>query len=583
MSRNIILKEEKEDKIIELDNLKRVYIRENGQLNDCFISKAVYDKITKNKKMGILDAVKNLSIYEIIEALDETLVHDNNKIIIEKIYDYKFPLGVLKVLSFSKHSFTFNDIYFPGFIEIVKDKEAINKKRVYLAIYKDFKLFFNINNEYYEAYLDNVLKIKEISLKRLILKCHSFKENKLNEENIEIETLNVNPKPLHNYIKDYMGDLLHNFDIELNDSKKLIVEHLPKIDLNSSIVEIPETVTTEFILNPNTNIDLGNIEFKVKDVNSKKVLLEVIKTSKIIKEDESRMKKGEVLELDYKNKYSFSLKDNFYQETWDLSLAKSTFDKELRYVDFHRIINSINELDYVKDYTEIERLETDKSIILFLYLVMQNNDYESLNKLYKIIKDKKALYEEYITKYNIEKAMLEKDMLDSFEAKKRFLEKSRFTTSLADANFLTYPRYIFESMNYFLRDDIMKSFKEEKSFRLEKDAFKKYLYKLFEEHDYYENLNDIDKNSLEKALDRLSIIYKNDLSYGEDIKYEIEEALFQEVLEEDLSLLISNILLHNIKDKTSYLNLEEKIKSLYLKGQLKIPYYTEKEERGFYE
>lgn len=558
MARNIVLNEEKDGVKVEIDAIKRVYVRYKDDLDDCFVSTDILNKLKEDNKASILKVLKEMTIDDILLALDEIEVFPRYKELINTKYNYDFPLGALKVLSFSKHSFAFKDVFFPGFIEIIKEEPS---KRLPLLTFKGHNISFDIDKKMYVAGLKEAPSLKKLIM---VLK----EEAPLDNRDVKEELLASKDRDIENSLLD----IKDNFKVDLIDSKKLIVKHLPYTKASGSIINIPKLEYKEYLLVEGIKINLNKYRFVVKDILFDKVILEVLETKSIFKDDGVRLAKGEQIELSFDEALNLKLKEEDAQESWEISLVKESFDKELRFIDYHKIMDKINKLDYVKKYTDIERLELEKSLILFLYFIMQNHDYESLDKLYSILKKTPSLYEEYMTKYNVEEALKEKDNLKDAYSKKTFMEKVRLLNMLIKANYLTYPRFIFEDLNYFDKDDIMQRFKKEKQYRLQDDALKKYLEKEFIEYDYYQDLDKKDKANLDKILLYLSILYKNNLSLGETIKYRIERGLYDRLSTEDLSLLISKIIMDTM-DASLRETYKQRLDNLYLIGKLNIPLY----------
>lgn len=373
-----------------------------------------------------------------------------------------------------------------------------------------------------------------------------------------------------------------NYAFNLNETAKLIVSHLPFYEQKESltIIAVPEIEENDYSVIEGRNIDLGRIVLKTISLNKQKAVFEVVKAPLVVDMQGNSLKKGSKLELEFDKEKSFRLNKSGAMETWAITLDKASFERELRNIEYGRIMKLLKETESYKKYGEIEKFETKNSVMLFLYFVMQNGDEKVQAELEKIIKNKEKLYEEFISKYNVEQAVLEKDLLASFTDKEKFIEKVNFVRGLIDSNWLDYPRYIFGQHRYFERDLLMEDYINYRNDSLSVEAFRLYLEKLFEEFNLFKKLDIEAKENLDLCLDYLSRVYKNDTVYGETLKYEVEKQILIDESEEELSLLISKLCHRGISDYNDFKEYEYLVQELYRKGELKYPIFSDKFEVG---
>ena len=135
--------------------------------------------------------------------------------------------------------------------------------------------------------------------------------------------------------------------------------------------------------------------------------------------------------------------------------------------------------------------------MLFLYLEKDKDSYENIDKLYEILEKNDNLYEEFI----LSKIMENNFTFDTFIDKKIFREKEGLIKSLINTNWMTYPHYIFRTLNFFKKDDFMISYSKKLDKMIKPDTFYLYLIKLFEKFNVFDNC---DKEELDKSLKFLS-------------------------------------------------------------------------------
>jgi len=396
------------------------------------------------------------------------------------------------------------------------------------------------------------------------------KEQKLKEEQKEFLVLNE-------MINKSIFNGLDNYKINLNDTHKLIIEHLPYYEITNSfdVIQIPEIEVDKLTLIPQAEIDFGKIKLTVHSLNNNKVDLLVCAANSIVDKDNNRIKKGTHLLLDLKNEIILRLNKKGVMETWSLKMEKSTFEKELRNIDYGKMMNIISELDSYKKLGNLEKYEMQKSVMLFIYFIMNNKDFNKLKEIYRILEKEPSLYEEFITKYNIICSLEGKNKLATYEQKKGFVTKLNYIKGLIDAKWLDYPRYIFNAHNYFANDDFLEDFIEELNATLTEKDFYNYLKKLFKEYEMFENLDEEGCNNLDKCLEYLSVLYKYYPNIGEDNKYKIEKTFMIGAEEEDIALLISKLCRRGITDYAAFVEYDVMMKEKYRLGQLTYPIYSE--------
>lgn len=383
-------------------------------------------------------------------------------------------------------------------------------------------------------------------------------------------------------IADSLKTATKNFAFNLNETAKLVVKHLPFYENKDSlsIIAVPQVELNDYSIVEGFEIDLGRIVLKVLTLDKNKVVFEVLDANLVVDSSSLSLKEGRKLEFNFGEEKSYRLNKEGAMESWALSVEKASIEKELRTIEYGRLMKLMRETETYRLYSEIEKHESKTSLMLFLYFVMRNNDTAKLEELREILKTNETLYEEFITAYNIENSTEERDSLASFNDKKKYVDKLNFVKGLVDSNCLEYPRYIFGQHRFFERDSVMLDYINYRNETLSNDAFRLYLEKVFAQYKLYEDLDDEGRGSLIKCLDYLSSVYKDNPVYGETVKYEIEKHILTNENEEDLSLLISKICGRGITDYNEFKEYEYNIQELYRKGELKYPIHSEKFEVG---
>ncbi len=371
-----------------------------------------------------------------------------------------------------------------------------------------------------------------------------------------------------------------NYAFNLNETAKLVVSHLPYYEIGDGlgIIKVPALELTDHSVIEGNNIDLGRINLKTVSIDSKKAVFEVVKAPLVVDMQGTGLKRGNKIEFLFDKEKAYRINKSGAMETWSMSLEKASFTRELRNTEYGRLMKLMKDTETYQKYSEIEKYETKNSVMLFLYFVMNNNDEAKKVELERIIKTNESLYEEFISKYNLEKAMQEKDLLSSFRDKEKFIEKANFVRGLIDSNWVYYPRYIFGQHRYFERDALMEEYINYRNDSLSLDAFKIYLEKLFAQYNLYSKLKGEGKENLDACLNYLSKVFKNNPVYGETVKYEIEKHILIDESEEELSLLISKICRRGIDDYNDFKEYEYEVQELYRKGELKYPIFSDKFE-----
>jgi len=287
--------------------------------------------------------------------------------------------------------------------------------------------------------------------------------------------------------------------------------------------------------------------------------------------DKKVINKNDVLTFKMNEEHVFKLDSKDGIETWNFVFKRGTFKKEYRRIHFEKIKQILEKKDNFKDLTIVEKYETYKSILLFLYFINQKQDEGKLDELYSLLDGN--LYEEFLTDYNI-KEVEKNTTFKSFNDKKIFVEKVSFVDTLVKYNWLSYPRYIFSTISYFNKDKIMRDFDIMFNQMISKTSFKDYLIKLFEQNSLYQNVS----KNFEYMLNLLSNMYYVDIKNGEDKKYYIEKLVINNTKEDDLSYSISVLVSAYIRDEKVREKYLDELQEKYRKGDLKEPLYIEKLE-----
>ena len=405
-------------------------------------------------------------------------------------------------------------------------------------------------------------KIKEERKKAREIKAKQDKEDLLN---------------LTNLVNNSIYNGFDNYKINFNDTQKLLVEHLPyyEIPTDFSVIQIPEIEYQKLTILPGASINLGRIKLNVEKCSEDSVEFSVQTVSTIVDKDGNKIKKGDIITIKLDEKTDIRLSKKQAMETWSLKIEKSTFEKELRNIDFKKIMSLIVGLESFKKLGNIEKYELQKALMLFLNFVMENKDFKALDELYEIINKKEDLYEEYITRYNNEQSLKNKDSLRTYEEKKAYLTKMNYINGLIDAKWLDYPRYIYSSHDYFEKDEFLDEFLDELNNSLKEHDFYDYLMKLFNEYEMFKDLDEVGKDNLDKCIDYLSRLYKHNPELSEDNKYKIEKSFMIGATEEEMALLISKLCRRGIRDYSVFVEYNALMRDKYLMGELKYPVYSE--------
>ena len=381
---------------------------------------------------------------------------------------------------------------------------------------------------------------------------------------------------LERLIDNSLTDSINNYRINYNDSMKLVVEHIPYYQNDNSfgVVQIPELEVKKHTLLPGIYLDFDKIKFKVLKLMEDKVELLIEKATNISNEQGDKIKKGDIIKMDSSTEIVYLLDKKDAMESWTFKMEKTVYDKELRRVEYTKLLNCIKAKTNYETLTNIEKVETQKSIMLFVDLISKNNETEKLDELYSVIKNKED-YAKYITEYNNNQAHKDKDSLPSYDHKKEFLEKLKYVDTLISTNAITYPRFIYSSFNYFDGEQMLEDYLEDLNNNIKENDFSNYLKKVFKHNEIFTNLDEVGKDNLNKCLEYLSVVYKQHPEIGEEEKYKIENALIITSEDEDIALLISKLCRKGIKDYNSFKEYDSLIKEEYRTGNLKYPLYSE--------
>lgn len=402
-------------------------------------------------------------------------------------------------------------------------------------------------------------------------------DNELEQIKEEVKTEEKEAISLNELVLNSIEHGTNNYKINFNDTQKLVVEHLPycEISNNFGVIQIPEIEIDKITLLPDGKLDLGKIKLIVSKLTSNKVELLIQSATNIVDNENNKLKVGSNITLDLNTELTFRLNKKGAMETWTLKMEKSTFEKELRNIDYAKVMNLISNLEGYKKLGNIEKYELQKSVMLFIDFTMRYNEQKDLDELYRILEKEPTLYEEFITKYNIKHALELKNSLSTYDSKKEFVTKLNYVEGLIDAKWLDYPRYIFKTHNYFSKDEFLQDFLEDLNITLKEEDFADYLKKLFKEYDMFKDLDEVGKDNLDKCLEYLSLLYKYNLYLGEKYKYEIEKTFMIGATEEDIALLISKLCRRGIKDYSYFIEYDVMMKNKYRLGELKYPIFSE--------
>lgn len=546
-------------------------------------SSFVLADLLKDEELEVLDMNDNhnkdesIDIQEESSREDETLPIEEEKVSQEyeetiKNIDAqleKLSTGIEKVETpntSSKEEIKGDDEqYHQEVVDIVK--KALNKIEETNTLIDEIDNTFNSAQKTEEK--EKVKDVKTSSKKE--------KQEKPKKEIKEVKPKKTDNKKLTNLMIKTLDNSFDNYQIDFNETAKLVVEHLPYYEISSSfdVIQIPEIEMDKITLLPNSEIDLGKFKLKVSKLDNNMVDLVVVSASSIVNQEGSKVKKQDHIILDLHNEFSLRLNKSEAMESWSLKMEKSTFEAELRNIDYLKIISSIEKIPSYKSLGNIEKYELSKSVMLFINFVMKNEDYDKLKELYRIIEKEPTLYEEYITKYNIDCSNELNNVFPTYDSKKTYSMKLNYINGLVNAKWLDYPRYIFGTLNYFSKDYFLEEFINQLNDTLTETDFSDYLKRLFSTSNLFADLDEVGQENLDKCLDYLSVLYKYNPIIGEENKYKIEREFMIGATDEDISLLISKVCRRGIKDYSTFIEYESVMKEKYRMGNLKYPIYSE--------
>ena len=539
-------------------------------------------KETNKEKIEVISSIlKEVKLKEFLDiSRNLTISKDETTDII--------PIEILKMVEYSDFGFcltTRNKTYrFLGKNKILLKIEELFSKSLLPLFSCNRKIFvdYNYNKNIYQVIKDNEIIYENTDIKNVFNYLDEYKiENKKITEYEDLICIDCESRGMLNELSKecnfplnlYEGfnDTLFNFNKDLNNTSKIYVSHIPYVSKdNNSLLVIPKVEEYTVDLINDIEFKIGNLTLKVKSLNNKEISLKATTKSNILI-DKKVINKNDVLTFKMNEEHVFNLDSKEGIETWNFVFKRGTFKKEYRRIHFEKIKQILEKKENFKKLTVLEKYETYKSILLFLYFINKKQDEDKLDELYSLLDGN--LYEEFITDYNI-KEVENTTTFKNFNDKKIFVEKVSFVDTLIKYNWLSYPRYIFSTVSYFNKDKIMRDFNIIFNQMIDKLTFKDYLIKLFEENSLYQNVS----KDFDKMLNLLSNMYYVDIKNGEDKKYYIEKLVINNTKEDDLSYSISVLVsayIRNNELREKYLSeLQEK----YTKGELKEPLYIEKLE-----
>ena len=564
------------EKFDSIDLIMSYILEESTNSQDYVIYKDIKET-NKEKVTVIANIIKNVS-------LKEFLILSNNLKIIEEEKTDIIPKEVLKMIEYSDFGFvltTRNKIYrFLGKNKILLKLEEFSSKSLLPLFSCNKKIFidYNYDKNIYQVIKDNEVIYENVDITNVFDYLDEYKiENKKITEYEDLICIDCESRGMLNEISknsnfslnllEGFNDTLFNFNKDLNNTSKIYISHVPYVSKNNnSLLVIPKIEEYTIDLVNDIEFKISNLTLKVKSLNNKEISLKAISKSNILM-DKKVVNKNDVLTFKMNEEHVFSLDSKEGIETWNFKFKKETFKKEYRRIHFEKIKQILERKDEFKKLTTLEKYETYKALVLFLYFINQKQDEAKLDELYSLLDSN--LYEEFITDYNI-KEVEKNTTFKSFNDKKIFVEKVNFVDTLIKYNFLSYPRYIFSTVSYFDKDKIMKEFDYIFNKMITKETFKEYLIKLFEQNSLYQKVS----KNFEYMLNLLSNMYYVDIKNGEDKKYYIEKLVIDNTKEEDLSYNISVLLSAYIKDEKLREEYLEDLQDKYTKGELKEPIYN---------
>ena len=564
------------EKFDSIDLIMSYTLEESTNSQDYVIYKDIKET-NKEKVTVIANIIKNVS-------LKEFLILSNNLKIIEEEKTDIIPKEVLKMIEYSDFGFvltTRNKIYrFLGKNKILLKLEEFSSKSLLPLFSCNKKIFidYNYDKNIYQVIKDNEVIYENVDITNVFDYLDEYKiENKKITEYEDLICIDCESRGMLNEISknsnfslnllEGFNDTLFNFNKDLNNTSKIYISHVPYVSKNNnSLLVIPKIEEYTVDLVNDIEFKISNLTLKVKSLNNKEISLKAMSKSNILI-DKKVVNKNDVLTFKMNEEHVFSLDSKEGIETWNFKFKKETFKKEYRRIHFEKIKQILERKDEFKKLTTLEKYETYKALVLFLYFINQKQDEAKLDELYSLLDSN--LYEEFITDYNI-KEVEKNTTFKSFNDKKIFVEKVNFVDTLVKYNFLSYPRYIFSTVSYFDKDKIMKEFDYIFNKMITKETFKEYLIKLFEQNSLYQKVS----KNFEYMLNLLSNMYYVDIKNGEDKKYYIEKLVIDNTKEDDLSYNISVLLSAYIKDEKLREEYLEDLQDKYTKGELKEPIYN---------
>ena len=539
-------------------------------------------KETNKEKIEVISSIlKEVKLKEFLDiSRNLTVSKDENTNII--------PIEILKMVEYSDFGFcltTRNKTYrFLGKNKILLKIEELFSKSLLPLFSCNRKIFvdYNYNKNIYQVIKDNEIIYENTDIKNVFDYLDEYKiENKKITEYEDLICIDCESRGMLNELSKecnfplnlYEGfnDTLFNFNKDLNNTSKVYISHVPYVsNNNNALLVIPKIEEYTIDLINDIEFKISNLTLKVKSLNSKEISLKAITKSNVLI-DKKVINKNDVLTFKMNEEHVFNLDSKDGIETWNFVFKRGTFKKEYRRIHFEKIKQILEKKDNFKNLTIVEKYETYKSILLFLYFINQKQDEGKLDELYSLLDGN--LYEEFLTDYNI-KEVEKNTTFKSFNDKKIFVEKVSFVDTLVKYNWLSYPRYIFSTISYFNKDKIMRDFDIMFNQMISKTSFKDYLIKLFEQNSLYQNVS----KNFEYMLNLLSNMYYVDIKNGEDKKYYIEKLVINNTKEDDLSYSISVLVSAYIRDEKVREKYLDELQEKYRKGDLKEPLYIEKLE-----
>ena len=568
------------EKFDSIDLIMSYILEESTNSQDYVIYKDIKET-NKEKVTVIANIIKNVS-------LKEFLILSNNLKIIEEEKTDIIPKEVLKMIEYSDFGFvltTRNKIYrFLGKNKILLKLEEFSSKSLLPLFSCNKKIFidYNYDKNIYQVIKDNEVIYENVDITNVFNYLDEYKiENKKITEYEDLICIDCESRGMLNEISNNsnfslnllegFNDTLFNFNKDLNNTSKVYISHVPYVsNNNNALLVIPKIEEYTIDLINDIEFKISNLTLKVKSLNSKEISLKAITKSNVLI-DKKVINKNDVLTFKMNEEHVFNLDSKDGIETWNFVFKRGTFKKEYRRIHFEKIKQILEKKDNFKNLTIVEKYETYKSILLFLYFINQKQDEGKLDELYSLLDGN--LYEEFLTDYNI-KEVEKNTTFKSFNDKKIFVEKVSFVDTLVKYNWLSYPRYIFSTISYFNKDKIMRDFDIMFNQMISKTSFKDYLIKLFEQNSLYQNVS----KNFEYMLNLLSNMYYVDIKNGEDKKYYIEKLVINNTKEDDLSYSISVLVSAYIRDEKVREKYLDELQEKYRKGDLKEPLYIEKLE-----